>query len=151
MSKTKRLESIEIDNIINESKSKIINKVKIPYKKQTKKELYSQERLNLLNKLNNILGVTNTNNIIYLYDIDNFPEKQKQIDDLKYDIKKYFKCGTWSYFTKEGSRQYLSLIRCFYKEMGYDVTSSYKKFTRDDKRITGKVYIIHKSVALNFD
>ena len=97
--------------------------------------------------MNQILGINESNNLIYFYDIDNSPDKQKQIYDLADDVKKYFKCGTWAYFTKAGQdeRQYLSLIRSIYRNMGYDVTPTIKHFFRDDKKIIGKTYALHKS------
>jgi hypothetical protein len=112
----------------------------------TKKELYPKERSDLLNKLNNILGITDDNNIIYIYDIDSSIDKQKQINDLVGDIKKYFKCGTWSYFAKvgKGKRQYLSLIKSIYKDMGYNIYNSQKVYTRDNKSIKGGIYVLCK-------
>lgn len=144
MSEIKYFENCTNNITADTQKSKIINEIKIPYKRHTKKELYSQERSDLLNKLNNIVGITENNNIIYFYDLDNSSEKQKQIDDLKYDIKKYFKCGTWSYFTKEGNRQYLSLIKSIYRDMEYHVYNSQMNFTRNNKSIKGGIYIICK-------
>ena len=58
------------------------------YKKPTKKELYHDERHNVLDRLNAILDISDSNNIIYLYDIDNSPDRQKQINDLADDVKK---------------------------------------------------------------
>lgn len=118
----------------------------ILYKKPTKKEQYKEERLDILNKINNILGITDNNNIIYFYDLDNSIDKQQQIDNLAIDIKKYFKCGTWSYFTKKGNRQYLSLIRSLYKDMNYTVQRSQMNYIRNEKTIKGGAFVICKSL-----
>lgn len=113
MAGLKSFKDIDIDscNIINDkkiikndtNKSKTVTKSSnTTYKKPTKKELYQKERHEVLTKLNQIVGINEANNIIYLYDIDNSLDKQKQISDLSDDVKKYFKCGTWAYFAKTG-------------------------------------------------
>lgn len=94
----------------------------LPYKKLSKKLLYSKERLDILHRLNKIIGIDSSSNVISFCDIDS-PDKLKQIDDLALDVKKYFKCNTWAYFIEpeKREREYYSLIRSLYVNMDYGV------------------------------
>jgi hypothetical protein len=100
----------------------IEKKGKHPGGRPAKKYKYENERNNIITKLNEILGITNTNNIFYLSDIDNDVNKQNQIIDLENDSKLYLNSCCWSYFTKDlKTRKYLSLLRSIYKDMKYDM------------------------------
>ncbi len=100
-------------------------------------EKYTNERKELLQKLFSILEVSENSNMISLKKIEEDVEKQKQIIDLETDIKKYFVCSRWNYFTnkhRELKRNYLSLIRSICKEMEFNMSSS----TLIRKDINGK-------------
>ena len=49
---------------------------------KTKTELYTEERLNILNKIFEILNINDKNNIFYLYELDADEKKQNQILEL---------------------------------------------------------------------
>lgn len=122
-----------------------INTVDTVYKKPTKKELYTDERLDLLNRLNLILGISETNNIIYPHLIDE--NKQKQILELEDDVKKYFKYGNWAYFSKafDPNRPYISFIRSIYKDMGFKLISTKKTININGTKTVSYVYILSKN------
>jgi hypothetical protein len=118
-----------------------------------KKELYKKERIDIMNKLNNILELNDKNNFI-LYDIEHDEKKVQEIMDLKDDISKYFK-GKRSvvfipkYKDKIISKSFLGLIKIVYKEMDYNVISMQKKFNKFGKFICSTIYIISKDNVLN--
>lgn len=66
---------------------------------------YVNERQEILERLYEIVGVTDTNKFIYLYDLEHNKNKQELILGLESDVKKYFKCGRWSYFTKQQKKR----------------------------------------------
>ena len=98
--------------------------VDIP-KPTTKRTKYVNERSELLKKLYFILGITDTNRIFYLDDLEKNVEKQNQILALIPDVKQYFTYGTWAYFSKPDtqSKPYLSLAKSVIKDMGIKTLS----------------------------
>jgi hypothetical protein len=119
----------------------------------SKKELYKKERIDIMNKLNNILELNDKNNFI-LYDIEHDEKKVQEIMDLKDDISKYFK-GKRSvvfipkYKDKIISKSFLGLIKIVYKEMDYNDISMQKYFTRNNKSFYSTIYFISKENILN--
>jgi hypothetical protein len=111
-----------------------------------KKALYEEERLFVLNKLNNILGINDINNSFLLYELENNIEKQKQILELEKDVKKFFACSTWSFFNAKTKRSYMSLLRSIYRNMNYDIAYKTIKIKVDDKWIPTQNYYICKKI-----
>jgi len=106
---------------------------------------YQKEKNDILIILNNILGITETNNIFYLYDIDNDENKKNQIMDLLDDCKKYFNTSEWTVVARNvTARRYLSLTRSIYKAMNYKLTSMVKTDKQDNKFIKRTGYIVTK-------
>jgi hypothetical protein len=74
-----------------------------------------------------IISILNLNddNIFLLCDLDADLEKQRQLLDLKEDIKKYFACSTISTFKPnfECKRPYLNIVRSILRQQAYNVTS----------------------------
>ncbi len=88
-----------------------------------KKVLFSKERNDMIVKLEGLLGLTDTNRKFLLADLDNNVNTQNEITKLDGDIRKYFSCGSWPYFTFEnGQKKYISLVKSIYKDMGYELT-----------------------------
>lgn len=103
---------------------------------------YVKERQELLNKLLKILGISETNKVFYVDDLDKDDAKQKQILDLVEDVKQYFTYGKWVYFTKDNVPEpCLSLAKSILKDMGYILTPFYPKVNLKTKR---KALIIEK-------
>jgi len=77
---------------ISESSSDYeIEKIKHPAGRKKKTDKYIVERKQMLEKIQNILGITETNKVFYLYDIDSNKTKQDKINELKNMIELYFK------------------------------------------------------------
>ena len=108
----------------------------------SKKDKFDDERQIIVNKLNNILGINNENKIIYLYDIDNDTNKQNEILALRDDIRRVFTAGNWPVFSKNiKTRQYLSLMKSVYKDMGINFVSTAKNIQRNGKSMRCSGYI----------
>ena len=73
---------------------------------------YELKQKEILNKLLEILGITDDKKSFLLQDIDINNEKQQMIYDLEPDIKKYFVCGTWSCFRKvDQDRKWYNILK----------------------------------------
>ena len=91
-----------------------------------------EERINILNKLFNILNINEDNNTLYLGDLDTNEEIQQKILDLEPEIKKYFACSKWAcYNNLSMKRKILSLIKNLVKTMNYEVISK-RKFRKNE-------------------
>jgi hypothetical protein len=129
----------ELQNLSNESSPKN-HMVGRP-----NKDIYINERLEVVSKLNNILGLNDNNDNFILYELENNEDKQKQIYDLESDIKNSFKYAKWSYFNgKKSQKGYLSILKSIYKSMNYNIFSKSYKLKQEDKLIHTKKYFILK-------
>jgi hypothetical protein len=103
----------------------------------TKKQQFKKEREEVINKINNILGLTTTNNKIYIYKIltnDKIKEEIKELGNT--DIKKYFKVGTWSYYKDDhNNHSEINLIKAVYKDSDYEIYSKQKTIKEENKSI----------------
>ena len=82
-----------------------------------KKTRYAQERKELIEKLNNLIGINETKNSVFLYELEKNTNLKSEVEKLVPDIKKYFKYGHWGYFSTDDSRgknNYVSLLRAIY-------------------------------------
>lgn len=107
-----------------------------------KKDVFIDERKQLLQKLNDILGITDTNNAFYLYHLDNDFEKQQKIYELEKEVKEYFRCCEWTYFTKNTKKKYLSLIRSIYHDMNFNITRKATIISINNNIINTQLYFI---------
>ncbi len=97
-------------------------------KRRTKKELFKNERDELIKNLNKILGLDNKNSIFY-YELENNNEAIEYIKKNIENIRTYFKTGTWGYFSNDplkGMGNEIGLIRTLYTDCDYDITSKSK-------------------------
>ena len=62
-----------------------------------KSELYTNERQIILEKILEILNISEENNTFFLHDIDYDDKKQNLLLDLEKDIKRYFVCSNWAF------------------------------------------------------
>ena len=102
-------ETNSIENNINDNDNKQENKPKRTRNKLTKKQQFSNERAELIQQLNNIIGIDDKKNWVYLYDLEHNEEILKSIKELEKQISKYHKCGMWGYFSndvKKGKGRY---------------------------------------------
>ena len=114
----------------------------------TKKQQYSKEREELIQQLNNIIGIDDKKNYVYLYDLEHNEEILKSIKEKVPDIKKYHKCGAWGYFLdkERGGGNVIGLIRTLYKDNDIIITTKNKIIERDDKKLNSTVYYFNKIV-----
>lgn len=83
-----------------------------------KNEKYTEERKQLLNKILKILNITKENNTFFINELEKDDAKKQQILELVDDIKKYFSCCSWVYFSKTHVPHPLtSLIKSILKDM----------------------------------
>lgn len=90
---------------------------------KTRNKNYLLEQKMVLNKILNIIGITETNKVFYFDDIHNNVEKTKQIMDLEPEIKKYFRASGWSVYAKTVSQPVISLIKSIIKATNTKATS----------------------------
>ena len=106
---------------------------------------YTTERQELLQKMLNILGITDDNKMFSLKKLDEDEAKQKQILDLVDDIKKYFVCSRWTFFNhieREIKRNYLSLIKSVFRDMKVKMYSTFVHKKIDDVIKCETIYIL---------
>ena len=106
---------------------------------------YTNERKDILQKIFNILEISDNNKTFSLKKLDEDENKQNSIIELENDIKKYFLCSRWTYFSnknREFKRSYLSLIKAIMKDLNIKITSSTLiKKTNDNKTKCETFYI----------
>jgi hypothetical protein len=110
-----------------------------------KAEKYIKERHETLNKINKILGITDTNNKFYLCDITE--EKQSQILSMKDDIKVYFNCSYDRVFKFGVKKEYIALIKLIFKYMNISLICSRKTVERNNKKISTSLYFTENTLA----
>jgi hypothetical protein len=104
---------------------------------------YDSERQELLQKLYKILEISPENNKFSLKELDNNIEKQSAIIGLENDIKKYFLCSRWSYFSHKNrnfKRNYLSLVKAIMKNMNVKLITSTMTKKYDDNTTESETY-----------
>jgi len=107
---------------------------------------YQKEQIEILNKLNNILGITETNDTFYLHTIDDDEIKKNQIIALLDDCKLYFTTGGWAVICKPAHvRRYLSIVRSIYKDMGYKLDAIMRTFKEGIKPVKRAGYVVSKN------
>ena len=114
--------------------------------RSTKKEKYQLEREELIKELNKIIGIDETNNKFFLYELDKNEKIKKFIETNMIKIRKYHKTGTWGYFSNDvlkGKGNNLGLIRTLYLDNDYDILSKLKinNFDNIKKQYTLLIFI----------
>jgi hypothetical protein len=98
-----------------------------------KVENYEVERKEVLQKMFDILGITETNKMFSLKELDANEQKQNDILALESDIKKYFFYSNWTCFKKPCKRRYLSLTKYVMKDCGLEIKQITGLSRIDDK------------------
>ena len=62
---------------------------------------FTNERNEVLQQILNILEITEKNKMFSLKELDENNDKQNNIIALEVDIKKYFLCSRWTYFSNK--------------------------------------------------
>jgi len=142
-----QVSSDELQNTSSMNNEKVISKRNRP----DKKTKYANERKELIEKLNKLIGIDETKNSVYLYEMENNSNLKPEIEKLLPDIKKYYKYGHWGYFCTETNKEgenYISLIRAIYNDSGFDVVSKHKVNTFNDIKKQYTLMLFYKK--LNF-
>ena len=88
---------------------------------------YTNERNIVLQKMYNIIEINDNNKMFSLKELVENIDKQNKIIELEIEIKKYFLCSRWTYFSnkkREFKRNYLSLIKAIIKDMNIKMITS---------------------------
>ncbi len=94
--------------------------------RRNKKILFSNERTQIINKLNTLIGLNDKNNSILLVELYKNQELIKYLNEIKDDIKKYYRCCRWGYFVWENNGKKgdeITLLRAIYKDHDYNILS----------------------------
>ena len=85
---------------------------------------YPEQRDAICKQIVNILAL-NEDGEFLLCDLDDDMNKQRELLDLKDEIKKYFACSTISTFKPnfECKRPYLNIVRSILRQQGYSIKS----------------------------
>jgi len=107
-----------------------------------KKTRYHLERQNLIKELNEIIGITENNKSVLLYDIERNEKLKDKLRELVPEIKRIYKCGTWGYFKEEikGGGNEITLMRSIYNDSDYEITTKQKIIERGNKKIRNTQY-----------
>ncbi len=92
--------------------------------RRNKKQLYDKERNDIINKLNQLIGLNQNNNSVLLQELRDNNELKQELISMKDDIKKYYRCCRWGYFVSENNGKKgdeISLLRAIYKEHNYKI------------------------------
>ncbi len=94
--------------------------------RRNKKILFSNERIQIINRLNTLIGLNDNNNSVLLVELYKNQELIKYLNDIVDNIKKYYRCCRWGYFVcenndKEGNE--ITLLRAIYKDHDYNILS----------------------------
>lgn len=115
--------------------------------RSTKKDLYNKEREMIINEINGMIGLDKGNHVI-LYDLEHNEELKRRLNELVPEIKKYYKCGNWGYFStdeKKGMGNEIGLLKALYKNEDYEITSKRKMCIRDSiKKLQVELYFNKK-------
>jgi hypothetical protein len=118
----------------------IIGEKPIKKSSRSKQILYEKEQKEILKKIYDITGVTDTNKMIAFYDIDSNQKKIDAIMALKDDVNKYFKVCMSSY--TEIKREYLSILKHVLKHMKIQYLTTKKNIHRDKVTHASTIIII---------
>lgn len=132
---------------INENSENSVDIKDKKRKRSTKKELYKEEREEIIKKLNKILNIEEEKNYVYLYDIENDDKIKKEIDELSEEVKKYFKTGNWNYYIMKNKNKNplrISLVRALYRDEKIMMTTKEKDITREGKKVRTTLYYLLK-------
>jgi hypothetical protein len=105
-----------------------------------KVENYEVERKQVLQKMLDILGITDTNKMFSLKELDANEQKQNDILALEPDIKKYFFYSNWTCFKKPCKRRYLSFIKYVMKDMNINLKAATLTTRFDDLSSQSETY-----------
>ena len=147
MNKIEDNNSQESNNSLTSNSDNVNENNKRKKKRSTKKELYRQEREEIIKELNEILKINENKNYVYLYDIENDDNIKNKINEMSEEVKKYFKVGNWNYYIMKNNGDKpleIGLIRALYRDEGWLMTKKEKQIERNGEKVRSIVYYLVK-------
>ena len=119
-----------------------INTSKKIEKKKNKK--YPNERNDVLMKIYDIIGVSDTKPYFRSHEIDNSDEILIAINNIEDEIKQYFNVGSWPAYRNGNNvnKKALSIVRSVFKEMNVDYSGSTEKLLNNPDVKYTTLYVI---------
>jgi hypothetical protein len=115
-------------------------------KRRSKKEMYIQEREEIIKELFDVIKITNENKTFILYEIENSQELKNKIEELEERIKKCYKTGNWNYYIQRNNGELspvIGLLRSIFRDNNIELTKKDISLTLDGKKIrTTKYYLM---------
>lgn len=114
----------ETKNVVTEDNDQIKREENVKStKKKTKAEKYQKERKDFINKLEKIMGLTETERGVLLYDLENNDELKKYLKDKIADIQKFYNYNSWNYFKnlKNTDSGEIGLLKSILKNENYNI------------------------------
>ena len=117
------------DDNNSESKKKV---------RRNKKQLFVVERKAIIDKLSKIIKLEENNNVVVYDDlVENMELKEYIIENIE-NIKKYYSCSGWGYFTNHLhgilDKNEITLMKSIYKDEGYKIISRQKTLLRNNTK-----------------
>jgi len=114
--------------------------------KLTKAQTYKEERDKIIMELEKLMGLSETNRGVLLYDLEHNEQLKKYLTNIVPEIKKYYKCGNWGFFSKnivQGMGNEIGLLKAIFKNEKYIITSKRKTITiNNEKKLSINLYFI---------
>ena len=127
-----------MDSSINNSNNNIDDNNSHNNKKirRNKKQLFVVERKVIIDKLSEIIKLEENNNVV-IYDdlVENIELKEYIIQNIE-NIKKYYRCSNWGYFTNHLhgilDKNEITLMKSIYNDEGFKIISRQKTLLRNN-------------------
>ena len=121
-------------------------RVKKTRNRPCKNQKFEKEREELIKELENIIGLNENKRNITLYELENNSLLINKLQELIPNIKKYFKCSTWGFFSsdpKKGMGNEIGLLKAIFKNEKYNILNKRKQLEYDGiKKLYTELYFI---------
>ena len=131
---------VNIDNIIEGLKKKKIEK-----KKNIK---YPTQRNEVLGKVYEIIGVSQTKPYFRSHEIDFSDDIDQQIENLDTEIQQFFNVSSWTAYKSNNvvNKRSLSIVRSILKDMNVQFTSATEKLINNPNCKFTTIYTIQSEI-----
>jgi hypothetical protein len=136
---------MEVNNI-DENNPLTLKETKKKRNKFTKEQTYKEQREKIIVDLEKLMGLTDTNRGVLLYDLENNENVKKYLTEIIPNVKKYYKCGNWGFFSKtvvQGMGNEIGLLKAIFKNEKFTITSRRKTIIiNNEKKLSTILYFI---------